>query len=194
YGNRITATSQDGFLYGLDGGATPNVVVSYGPEISTWGNDFGDLFHVVYAEGDTLTSVFEMDLKADPGFVVKLNSFDMSAWPHVDYTINSVRVLNENNVQLFGQNNVLIQGDSIGPQHTHFDFSGVIGQTLKIEWDATNVLVDGVTDSDDVGITNINFSQSAVPEPSTLIMSSVLMGIFGMVAVRTRLKQTATEY
>jgi len=191
YGDRVTAAVQNGFLYGLDGGITPNVVASYGAEISTWDNDFGDLFHVVYAEGDTSTTFFEMDLTADPGFQVKLNSFDMAAWPHIDYTINSVRVLNENDVPLFAQSNVLIQGDSVGPQHTHFDFAGIVSQTLKIQWDATNVLVGGFTDSDDVGITNINFSQvqsSGVPEPSTLVLASVVLGVFGVGRLRKRLK------
>jgi hypothetical protein len=195
YGNRVTMATQDGFLYGLGGGTTPNVVTSYGPAISTWDNDFGDLFHVVYAEGDTTASTFEMDLTADPGFKVILNSFDMAAWPHVDYTINSVTVLNESNVALYSQSNVLIEGDSTGPQHTHFDFAGVSGQTLKIQWDATNVLVGGASDSDDVGITNINFSQQAaavVPAPSSFVVSSMLFGFFGVVALLRRVKTAAS--
>jgi hypothetical protein len=185
YGDRVTATTQNGFLYGLGGGTTPNVVTSYGAAISTWDNDFGDLFHVVYAEGDNSAAVFEMDLKADAGFLVKLNSFDMAAWPHLDYTINSVQVLNGSDVQLYGQSNVLIQGDPNGPQqHTHFDFTGVEGQTLKIIWDATNV------DSDDVGITNINFSQAPeTPVPSTLVMSSILAGM-GVAADGYRRRKT----
>ena len=66
--------------------------------------------------------------------------------------------------------------------------------SLKIEWDATNVLVGGSTDSDDVGISNINFSQSqggaVVPEPSTLVLSSILFGMFGVVWSYKRLKRT----
>jgi hypothetical protein len=90
YGNRVTATSQDGFSYGLGGGPTPNVVVNYGPEIATWSGGFGDLPTVVYAEGDTTSSVFRMNLVADPGYLVRLNSFDMAGWPNRDETINSV--------------------------------------------------------------------------------------------------------
>src|SRR5262249_41246113 len=92
YGNRVVAESQDGFLYGLDGGATPNVVVQHStgalPQLFTWNDDFGDLHHVVFAQEP---QVFEIDLVADSGFTVTLNSFDMAAWPHLDYTINSVQ-------------------------------------------------------------------------------------------------------
>src|SRR5262249_11188905 len=46
-----------------------------------------------------------------------------------------------------------------------------------------------------VGIDNVDFSQSraretAVPEPSTLVVSSILFGIFGVVWSYKRMKQT----
>src|SRR6478672_6893076 len=54
YGDRIAATSQDGFLYSLDGGPTPNVVTQYGPtdglvNLYHWTNDYGDLQHIIFA-------------------------------------------------------------------------------------------------------------------------------------------------
>src|SRR5437764_222750 len=94
YGDRVTSVLQDGFKYSLDGGATPNVVVQHSTggfaPLYTWGNDFGDLSHVVFAQEP---HVFQMAFIADPGYEVVLNSFDMAAWPHLDYTINSVQVL-----------------------------------------------------------------------------------------------------
>jgi hypothetical protein len=162
YGNRIAATVQDGFLYSLDGGVTPNVVVVHSSgtlaQIYTWSADYGDLSHIVFAQEP---KVFEMDLVADPGYKVTLSSFDMASWPHLNYTINSVQVLNQNSTVLFSQINPVILGStSTSPQHTSFDFTatgGLTGTTIKILFDSTNV------DSDDVGIDNIKFSQSTVP-------------------------------
>ncbi len=161
YGNRITATTQDGFLYSLDGGATPNVVVKHStgglPQIYTWSADYGDLSHIVFAQEPI---VFEMDFVADPGYKVTLSSFDMASWPHLNYTINSVQVLNQNSTALFSQSNPVILGSTTtSPLHTTFDFTaggGLTGTTIKVVFDSTNV------DSDDVGIDNIKFSQSIV--------------------------------
>ena len=156
YGNRVTAEIQDGFKYSLDGGPTPNIVVEYNTNdfapLFTWGNDYGDLTHVVFALEPKL---FQMRLVADPGYQVILNSFDMAAWPHLDYTINSVQVIDDNGSVLFQQGNAVIEGDGNGPPHTHYQFHGVSGQTVLIQFDSLNV------DSDDVGIDNINFSQSS---------------------------------
>src|SRR4051794_35120737 len=55
YGDRIAATTQDGFLYTLDGGATPNVVTQFGPSDSlvnlyTWTEQYGDLHNIIFAQ------------------------------------------------------------------------------------------------------------------------------------------------
>src|SRR5258708_2332914 len=52
YGDRIAAVTQDGFLYSLDGGATPNVVTQFGPTdglpiLYTWSSEFGDLQNMI---------------------------------------------------------------------------------------------------------------------------------------------------
>jgi hypothetical protein len=158
YGNRVTGAVQDGFLYGLDGGPTPHIVTAYNvgglPVLFSWANDFGDLKHVIFAQEP---HVFELQLVADPGYRVVLNSLDMAAWPYLDYTINSVEILNQNDTPLYSENSVLILGAINGsdPQHTHFDFSGISGTVLKIRYDSTNM------DSDDIGIDNIDFSEAA---------------------------------
>jgi hypothetical protein len=177
YGDHVTMNVQGGYKYDVTGGGTPNVTTGYSvgtmPTIFTWAEDFGDLHHVIFAQEPR---VFEFDLVADAGFQVTLNSFDMAAWPHLDYVINSVSVLDGNDNVLFNQNNVLIEGDAVGPQHTHFDFAGVTAPTLKIEFDSRNV------DSDDVGIDNINFSQSgaaAVPEIDPGMMGSAFTVLTG---------------
>jgi hypothetical protein len=176
YGNRITSVIQDGFKYSLDGGATPNVVTKYGApngmvNLFTWAEDYGDLHHVVFAQEPI---PFELRLVADPGFLVTLNSFDMAGWPHLDFpSIASVSVRDGAGNSLFSQSDVFIHGAASGPQHTHFAFSGVTASELRITFDSTTNGHGTVLDSDDVGIDNINFSQSAasaVPEPASLTL------------------------
>jgi hypothetical protein len=175
YGNRITAADQGGFHYDLVGGATPNVVTQFAtgsmPAIFTWDFQFGDLQNVIFAQEPR---VFQFNLNADPGFLVTLNSFDMASWPMLDYTIKSVTIEDGNGAVLYSQSNPLIKGAN--STHTHFSFNGVTANTLQIFFDSTNV------DSDDVGIDNINFSQSrvvdAVPEPSgRALMGLVLVAV-----------------
>jgi hypothetical protein len=163
YGDRIAATSQDGFLYSLDGGPTPNVVTQHGSTDSlvnlyAWSNDYGDLQHIIFAQEPL---PFEFRLVADAGFKVILNSFDMGGWSHLDYpSIASVSVEDGLGSVLYSQADVHIEGDTTGPQHTHFSFAGVSASELRIKFDSRTDGHGNVLDSDDVGIDNINFSQS----------------------------------
>ncbi len=164
YGSRVTSAVQDGFLYAPDGGTTPNVVTVFGPpagmvELYSWSADFGDLQNVVIAREPV---PFEMRLVADSGYVVRLDSFDMAGWPHLDFpAISSVSVENGYGDVLWSQTCVPIHGAVSGPQHTHFSFSGVAARALRIKFDATRDCQGLAVASDDVGIDNITFGQSA---------------------------------
>ena len=156
YGSRITSTVQDGYSYGLEGGPTPNIVAQCNttsmPQIQTWDYNFGDLVDVAIPSSSE-TQTFELDLIADPGYIVNLLSFDMASWTNYISTINSVSVVDGTGTILFNQPNASVQ--STPTSHTHYAFTGVQSPTVKIKFDSLN------TDADDVGITNINFSQSA---------------------------------
>ena len=183
YGDRIVAPDQNGFHYGLDGGITPNIVARFnqlgmpGPIVTAPPLGTGDLPDAAYPSTSE-TQPFEYDLIADPGYSVKLRSFNMAIWPGINETINSVSVLDGNNNILWSQTPADIAGapDATHPNgtHTHFAFPDLQSQTLKIEFDSTNV------DADDVGITNVVFSQATaspnVPEPSTFLIWSLLGG------------------
>ncbi|HVP43906.1 MAG TPA: PEP-CTERM sorting domain-containing protein [Terriglobales bacterium] len=188
YGNQVTSATQDGFLYDLVGGPTPNVVTQFAtsglPPVYTWLGDYGDLANVIFAQEP---KVFEFDLIADPGFLVTLNSFDMATcsvtfvgcFDVAGYTINDVQVLDGDGNVLFSVSDPFIP--SAG--HYHFSFNGVTAETLRIMFDSTNV------DSDDVGIGNINFSQegTAVPEPGSLALLGCGLVVLGG-AVRKRFR------
>ncbi len=89
----------------------------------------------------------------------------MAGWFRADYTIPSVGVYDGNNNPLFSQNDVLIQGDNVGPQHTSFAFpTPLSAPLLRISFDPTGSEFFG----EDAAIDNIQFSQ--VPEPSTVAL------------------------
>jgi hypothetical protein len=167
YGDRVTTANQGGLFYGLTGGPTPNVVVDYTAAPKLWMKDYGDLQNVIYSGGG---SNLDIILRADAGYLVQLYSFDMAGWLRTDYTIRSVGVYDINGQPLFSQNDVLIQGDSVGPQHTSFAFASPLsGPLLRISFDPTGSAFNG----EDAGIDNIQFTQ--VPEPSTLTLSAMIL-------------------
>jgi hypothetical protein len=152
-GSRVVMTNQDGFSYTLDGGETPNIVAQYNlenmPNICTWDDGFGDLVNVVTTGGDT--RLFEYDLVADPGYAVRLISFDMATWAQdtPEASINSLSIQDGLGTNLYYQTNVFIPGAG----HRTFSFANLTAPVLKIMFDASNV------DADDVGLTDLMIQQ-----------------------------------
>ena len=158
YGDRVVATAQDGFLYGADGGFTPNVMVAYGrlPGAfpSQWTFGYGDLQGILFDDEDSFGHL-EIELAADAGWWVTLAHFDMAAYRPVA-PINDVRVVNGAGDELFRQDGVAVP--DVG--HISFDFDPPLqGRWLTISFDASNL--GGW--SDDIGIDNVTFSQMELP-------------------------------
>ncbi len=163
YGDRVVATTQDGYLYGSEGGFTPNVVVDWNTGTSPlhgnavhYPTGFGDLVHVFEVEPEGRG--VEVTFTADQGWFVELHGFDMAGWNRADYTINAVRVLDGAGQTLFEQTDVPIAGS--GPSHSDFDFTpGLVAPIIKIQFDSRNL----GGSSDNIGMDNITFGQ--VPAP-----------------------------
>ncbi|MEX2187238.1 MAG: LamG-like jellyroll fold domain-containing protein [Pirellulales bacterium] len=158
YGDRVVATSQDGYVYegGPSGPSTPNVTVAYGPGASDafyWGSAYGDLTDIVYGRN----GIVEITLTADTGHAVALHGFDMAGWPSEDYTIATVEVRDVTTGSVaFVQANVPIAGDGVGPRHTHFEFNPPLASAkLMIRFDASNL----GNERQNIGIDNVEFSQ-----------------------------------
>jgi hypothetical protein len=154
YGDRVASVSQEGFAYGLTGGATPNVVVDYA-RWAGWPSGYGDLRNVAYP---TAFGTGEIRFVADPGFEVRLNGFDLGAWFNTNYVIRSLEILDVSGSPLYAQTNLLVIGT--GNTHSTITFLQPIqARVLSIRIDSTNL---GIL-SDRVCIDNIQFSQVAVP-------------------------------
>lgn len=201
YGDRVTGSPMDvtggQFTYGNGGeGFTPNVVVDYftgsstpnAPGVSLWTELYGDLENVAF--GNQNSNFLAIQLTADPTFTIQLYSFDLAGWPSADYEISAVRVLEGNN-SLFSLDNVLIEGNSSGPQHTSFDFATPLsGSQLLIEIDYSNL---NSSQHDNIGIDNIRFGQTPppisepapVPEPSNLLGLVLGLAYLSMTATHT---------
>jgi hypothetical protein len=160
YGDRVTATPQNGFSYGTDGGFTPNVVVEYGvlPEAlpSLWKTGYGDLTNILFEDQDGYGHL-EVTLTADVHWNVVLWGFDMAAYSAVA-PINGVTVRD-------GQGNVLFSAPGAQiPSSGH----GVFAFDPPLEAPVLIIAVDSHnlgTFSDNIGIDNISFGQISAPMP-----------------------------
>jgi hypothetical protein len=168
YGDRVTGALQDGYQYDLTAGPTPAIVARYGTgttsDFSGWPTNYGDLADVIYANSSP--KVVDVKFTADPGFAVRLHSLQMAGWQQADYTINSVKVLDETSAELYSQLNVLVEGNTVGPRHTDFNFgSPLVGQAITIRIDATNLSIGSFAN---IGLDNVVISQ--VPEPTGIAL------------------------
>lgn len=174
YGDRVIAA---GAGVTLEGGATPNVVLNFVPLVSTQPNFevyTSGYSGLLSALGDNAFNVpGYVELIADAGWDVVLESFQLGAWSTGSYPNSQVRI-----------------ADTLG--NTYFD-SGLFifpGGTVYT-YPSTPIRSSGalrvyISDFGDLGLDNFKFSQAAtVPESETYAMLLAGLGIFGF-ALRTR--------
>jgi hypothetical protein len=196
YGDRITGSSVNvpggQFTYGNAGeGYTPNVLADLfsgnGSPISLWQTNYGDLTNVAIGTNASLS--LNLQLSADPGYVVDLYGFDLAGWSLADYTIDAVRVMSGTST-LFSQSNILVQGaNDGGDMHTAFDFAVPLsGSDLLIQIDYGNLATGK---QDNIGLDNIRFGQTpppaVVPVPATIWLFG--SGLIGLVSFSRNKKQ-----
>jgi hypothetical protein len=160
YGDRVTQTPQDGFSYGIAGGFTPNVEVSYGPIPPAmphlWTTGYGDLVNVLYEDQDGFGQL-EVTFSADPGWRVELHGFDMAAYS----TVAPIRRLEVRN----GAGDVLFAQDDVAVPHAgHVTFTfdpPLAARWIVLSFDSGNL----GSQSDNVCLDNIAFSQAEAALP-----------------------------
>ena len=178
YGDRVTSETDGSFSYLLDGGATPNVEVSYaragGGDLSWWNEDYNDLQGVVYNEADGAAG-YSIMLTADAGWLVDLRGFDLGNFgPEVTVGVSIEDgfggVLDATAAQVL---------PSTGNPHVSYNpASPAVAQTVVIN--ISTVGLGGF--SDNVGIDNITFRQVPIPAPGSVALS----GVAGVVLLRRR--------
>ena len=181
YGDNVTSTTMGTFHYGRAGGFTPNIVADYlapSPQASAtfWSTGFSDLTNVVNNEDDG-ENQFTIQFTAASGMFVRLDGFDLGNFGG-SVMLPGLRIEDGNGNVLFSMSNFTV-ADSSQP-HQDFDFaSGLFGAQLNIIIDTTGL----GGNSDNIGLDNIQFEESAVPEPATWAML-LIGGIIGGAGLR----------
>jgi hypothetical protein len=187
YGDNVNAASDAVGSYLMGNGYTPNVTTEYRTwQISTntvaynnldfWHDSYGDLSKVAFSvvSGDHFS---EITLVPEPGWAIRLNSFDIAGYPVSDHPSSQVRILDgTSNTILLDYSPVTILG--AGGTHSTFTPNLTFAGPLSIRF--------GYNDWN-VGIDNINFDQvTAVPEPETYAMLLAGLGLVGFMARRRK--------
>lgn len=177
YGDRVSVFGPG---YGNAGGATPNVVVDFvdmragvgTPELSSfslWFSGYGSLQNALGHGNFNVPG--QVRFHADPGHVVTLQSFQIGAWSAGSYPDSRVWITDHQGQVLF-DTGTLTYGNN---------------QTLLFQPMASSVgtLTLHINDLGDLGLDNVVFAQSPVPEPgSYLLMAGGLLALGGLVKRR----------
>lgn len=162
------------------GGATPNVVMDFvdmRPSAGTPSSSFHSLYASGYgnlqnALGHTSYDVpSQVRFTADPGWVVTLQSFNLGAWSTGAYPNSRVWVTNDTGQVLFDTGILSFSNN----------------QTLFYQpmASSTGTLTLHINDLGDMGLDNVLFVQSPVPEPtSALLMAGGLLAVASLVKRR----------
>ncbi len=125
------------------------------PNMLYWNNSYSDLVDVAYgAAGRTAEVTLEV---TTPGFQVELLGFDLGAWPTTNRP-SQVQIYNLDYSQLlYSSGDITV----LGSDASEFTFTNIVrsdGVRIQFGPDAFNV-----------GIDNIEFDVSVVPEPLTIL-------------------------
>lgn len=184
YGDRVTTAVSGSFSYGTAGGFTPNIVLDYSassqPNLQMWVAGFSDLTNVIENETDG-DNGYTIKLTADAGFLVRLDGFDLGNYGG-QITVPGLRIEDGQGTVLFSRVAFTL---AISTQpHQDYDFPGGLSASeLNIFVDTTGL--DSA--SDNVGLDNIAFGQTAIPEPSAFAFG--VIGFLGLGMRRSRRKR-----
>ncbi len=137
-----------------------------------WSNQYSNLSDVAFGEAEAAAEIY---LKPLSGYQVKLLGFDIGAFPNTDAS-SQVTLLGGNGFEIFSTGLTTIFGD----KPTHFAPGLTRRDGFRIQFGIFG------RDAFNVGIDNINFEVTAVPEPATWAMLILGFGAAGSMIRRRR--------
>ena len=140
-----------------------------GGKLYWWDRDYNDLKGVVWSG----SSHGRIEISPVAGRVT-LDSFDMGAW------INASRATHVRITDIGATTTLFAYDGKVGNLSSHTSFSPAVSSSRGL-W------IDWYEDAYSVGIDNVKFTISAVPEPDTYALLIAGMGIIGVIARRKRL-------
>jgi hypothetical protein len=118
-----------------------------------WSTGYGDLTDIAFA--NTNGNYSRVTLTATSGNLVTINSFDLGGWPASNLTADRIRILDSAGTVLWNQDGTTVIGSS---GHSRYA-PAIRGAALTLEYGANW----------NIGLDNLNFTQSAVSEPMTIV-------------------------
>jgi hypothetical protein len=177
YGDFVTATTMGNYSYGMGTGFTPDVNVDYGPhDLNLWNDGYNDLHKVVENENDGENG-YDIIFTPNPIITMTIQSFDFGNWGGA-VTLPGISIRDQQGI-LWQQTNINVPASS-ATGHLTFTPNISSNQRLYLHVDTTGL----GGNSDNMGMDNIAFSQTSVPEPAT--MSALAIGALALLRKRRR--------
>jgi hypothetical protein len=115
YGDQVVSTISGTFSYGAAGGFTPIIAVDYTSpdaplDLNFWTTGYSDLVNILENEPDGENG-YTVRLTADPGFLVRLDSFDLGNFGGA-VTLAGIRVQDGLGNLLFSLSNISVLASS----------------------------------------------------------------------------------
>lgn len=165
YGDRIVSTEQNGASYIEGAGWTPNIELGFttlnnAGLASIWSSGYASLLGAL---GHGAFNVpYQIDLVPDAGWSLQLQSFEIATWSSGSYSTD-IRIWDDQGS--FDTPNLLSFSATLNPQTVYQPMSSALTGSGTVHFYLNNL---GST-----GLDNIHFTQAPVPEPGTLLLTSL---------------------
>ena len=138
-----------------------------------WGPDYSNLSNVAWAYPAVGHSHGRITLAAAAGHTINLLGFDMGAWHAPAAVGTNISVTNASSTYTFSG---AVGTDGLATHFSAFGAAGM-GQTVTIDW---------FNSAENVGLDELHFSVTQVPEPETY---ALLLAGLGLLGAATRKKR-----